>query len=64
MKVRQLLITRRDGSPRTLADLKSMLVVVDEGKCSTCGETDFRTYEIQVDAFFCSDECRERYKPR
>ena len=64
MKFRDLILRTRDGKPRPPKEsimLVGMLTLGDHA-CQHCGELDICAYDIQVDGFFCSDECRASYR--
>ena len=60
MKMVDLIDRTREGVERPEAEkamIRGMLTSTPT-KCAHCGEMALCAYYIQLDAFFCSDECR------
>ena len=64
MKFRDVIETAPDGSPRPIVEQQMIRAALIEHACDGCGETVLCAYEIMLNAFFCSDECRREYVSR
>ena len=61
MKFVDLIDKSRDGVERPESEKRLIQATLAETKCAHCGELAQCAYYIQLDACFCSDECRDAY---
>ena len=64
MKFKDVITHATDGSERPKVEQEMIRAALIWHKCDGCGETVLCAYEIMLNAFFCSDECRREYVSR
>lgn len=64
MKYADLVEKCRDGSDRAPNEQAIIKAQLGTSTCSECKTVALCAYEIQVDRFFCSDECRDSFLTR
>lgn len=58
MKFADLIYQSRDGVARPASEQSAMRYMLRDNTCAECGQRAICQYDIQVDKYYCSDECR------